>query len=82
MLINVTYVSVLGINGLQRRPALAAALAGVIFGSAGFKLVAVLMFASVLAYVNVNFMANPRVYYAMAVYGILPVQFKKAKPTH
>ncbi|WP_342646873.1 APC family permease [Mucilaginibacter sp. CSA2-8R] len=77
MLINIAYVSVLGMDGLQRRPALAAALAGVIFGSTGFKLVSVLMFASVLAYVNVNFMANPRVYYAMAEDGVLPMQFKK-----
>jgi APA family basic amino acid/polyamine antiporter len=80
MLINITYISVLGINGLQSRPALAAALAGIIFGSAGFKIISVLMFASVLAYVNVNFIANPRVYYAMADDGILPMQFKSLNP--
>ena len=34
------------------------------------------MFVSVLAFVNVNIMANPRVYYAMAEDGILPARFK------
>lgn len=77
LFINFAYVSVLGIKQLQSQPALAAALAGVIFGSAGYKVVSVMMFASVLAYVNVNIMANPRVYYAMAEDGILPRQFKK-----
>jgi APA family basic amino acid/polyamine antiporter len=80
MLINITYVSVLGINGLQSRPALAVALAGVIFGSAGFKIVFILMFASVLAYVNINFIANPRVYYTMADDGSLLMQFKSLNP--
>jgi len=35
------------------------------------------MFVSVLAFVNVNIMANPRVYYAMAEDGILPARFKR-----
>jgi APA family basic amino acid/polyamine antiporter len=34
----------------------------------------------VLAYVNVNVMANPRVYYAMAEDGVLPAIFKKVNP--
>ena len=33
-----------------------------------------------LAYVNVNVLANPRVYYAMAEDGILPPIFKKVNP--
>ncbi|QJD97255.1 amino acid permease [Mucilaginibacter robiniae] len=80
LLINFAYYSVLGINGLQHQPALAATLAGIILGSVGYKVVSVLMFASVLAYINVNIMANPRVYYAMAEEGILPSLFKRVNP--
>jgi APA family basic amino acid/polyamine antiporter len=34
----------------------------------------------VLAYVNVNVLSNPRVYYAMAEDGVLPPIFKKVNP--
>jgi APA family basic amino acid/polyamine antiporter len=75
--INFAYFYVLGIGGLQQTHTLAAKLAGVIFGPAGYKITSILMFASVLAYVNVNILANPRVYYAMAEDGILPPIFKR-----
>lgn len=77
MLINFAYYSVLGISGLQQKTTLAATLAGALFGAAGYKIVSLLMFVSVLAFVNVNIMANPRVYYAMAEDGILPAKFKR-----
>ena len=35
------------------------------------------MFISVMAFINVNIMSNPRVYYAMAEDGILPQKFKQ-----
>ena len=76
MLMNFTYYSVLGINGLQHKTTLAATLAGVLFGASGYKIVSLLMFISVMAFINVNIMANPRVYYAMADDGILPARFK------
>jgi len=76
MLINFAYFFVLGIDGLRHQPALAAVLAGVIFGTTGYKVTSLLMFVSVLAFINVNIMANPRVYYAMAEDGILPPIFK------
>ncbi|SDD20206.1 serine/threonine exchange transporter, LAT family [Mucilaginibacter pineti] len=76
MLMNFTYYSVLGINGLQHKTTLAATLAGVLFGTSGYKIVSLLMFISVMAFINVNIMANPRVYYAMADDGILPARFK------
>jgi APA family basic amino acid/polyamine antiporter len=75
--INYAYYHVLGIGGLQQTHTLAAKLAGVIFGATGYKITSILMFVSVLAYVNVNILANPRVYYAMAEDGILPPIFKK-----
>ncbi|RYD94704.1 MAG: amino acid permease, partial [Sphingobacteriales bacterium] len=78
--INYAYYHVLGIGGLQQNNALAAKLAGTLFGDNGYKLASILMFGSVLAYVNVNIMANPRVYYAMAEDGILPPIFKRVNP--
>jgi APA family basic amino acid/polyamine antiporter len=75
--INFAYFRVLGIGGLQHTPALAAKMMGVLFGSAGYKVMSILLFGGVLAYVNVNVLANPRVYYAMAEDGILPPIFKK-----
>jgi APA family basic amino acid/polyamine antiporter len=78
--INYAYYSVLGIGGLQQTHTLAANLAGVIFGATGYKITSVLMFVSVLAYVNVNILSNPRVYYAMAEDGMLPAIFKRVNP--
>ena len=78
--INFAYVHILGIGGLQQNKALAATMVGVIFGATGYKLTSIMIFGSVLAYVNVNVMANPRVYYAMAEDGILPPIFKKVNP--
>ncbi len=78
--INYAYFHVLGLGGLQQRPALAAKMVGVLFGATGYKITSILIFLSVLAYVNVNVLANPRVYYAMAEDGVLPAVFKKVNP--
>jgi APA family basic amino acid/polyamine antiporter len=78
--INYAYFHILGIGGLQQTPALAAKMVGVLFGATGYKITSIMIFASVLAYVNVNVLANPRVYYAMAEDGILPGIFKKVNP--
>ena len=78
--INYAYFHILGIGGLQHTPALAAKMISVIFGNTGYKIVSVMIFLSVLAYVNVNVLANPRVYYAMAEDGILPDIFKRVNP--
>ena len=75
--INFAYLKVLGIGGLQHTPALAAKMMGVLFGPHGYKITTILLFGGVLAYVNVNVLSNPRVYYAMAEDGILPPIFKK-----
>lgn len=78
--INYAYYSVLGIGGLQSARALAAVMAGAIFGPFGAKLTSVLMFLSVVAYVNVYILSMPRMYYAMAEDGVLPAIFKKVNP--
>lgn len=77
---NFAYCRVLGFGGVQQTNVLAARMAEVLFGSIGYKITSVLMFLSVLAYVNVYIMSNPRVYYAMAEDGVLPPIFKKVNP--
>jgi len=78
--INFAYYQILGLGGLQQTTTLAATMAGLIFGGIGSKVASILMFVSVLAYINVNVMANPRVYYAMSEDGILPYIFRKVNP--
>jgi APA family basic amino acid/polyamine antiporter len=55
-------------------------MAEVMFGKTGYKITSILMFLSILAYINVYILSNPRVYYAMAEDGILPKIFKKVNP--
>ncbi|HVS91331.1 MAG TPA: amino acid permease [Mucilaginibacter sp.] len=78
--VNFAYLKVLGLGGLQHTPTLAAKMMGVLFGQAGYKIMSVLLFFGVLAFVNVNVLSNPRVYYAMAEDGILPPIFHKVNP--
>jgi APA family basic amino acid/polyamine antiporter len=68
---------VLGFEGLKNSNTLAADVARVLLGDVAFKVVAVIMFLSVMAYVNASIMSNPRVYYAMAEDKVLPAIFKK-----
>lgn len=77
LLVNVSYFRVLGFDGLKTSTTLAADVAGVLLGGYAFKAVAVIMFLSVMAYVNASIMSNPRVYYAMAEDNVLPPLFKK-----
>jgi APA family basic amino acid/polyamine antiporter len=80
MAVNFAYYHVLGMGGLQQNTGLAAKMAAVVFGNIGSKITSVLMFVSVLAYVNVNIMSVPRVYYAMAEDGMLPKIFSRVNP--
>jgi APA family basic amino acid/polyamine antiporter len=77
LLVNFSYFQVLGFEGLKNSNTLAADVARVLLGDAAFKVVAVIMFLSVMAYVNASIMSNPRVYYAMAEDKVLPAIFKK-----
>lgn len=80
MAVNYAYCHVLGFGGVQQSGVLAARMAEVLFGATGYKITSVLMFLSVLAYVNVYILSNPRVYYAMAEDGVLPRIFKRVNP--
>lgn len=75
--INYTYYKVIGYEALKEAESVAAILAGAIFGENGFIIFSVLLFLSVLAYVNVLLMSNPRVMYAMSEEGAIPPIFKR-----
>jgi APA family basic amino acid/polyamine antiporter len=67
---------VIGFEQLKTADSIAAILINHLFGPIGENILRVLMFLSVLAYVNVLLMSNPRVMYAMSEEGILPGIFK------
>lgn len=77
MAINYAYVKVIGFEQLKSAQSIAAILAGQIFGPTGFTILSVLIFLSVLGYVNVNLLSNPRAMYAMGEEGALPKVFTK-----
>jgi APA family basic amino acid/polyamine antiporter len=80
--INFVYVRVIGFDQLKSADSIAATLMDHLFGAGGDRILRILMFLSVLAYVNVSVMSNPRVMYAMSEEGILPAIFKKRTAKH
>jgi APA family basic amino acid/polyamine antiporter len=80
--LNFVYTSVIGFHSLQTADSIAALLMGHLFGPAGDAILRCLMFLSVLAYVNVSIMSNPRVMFAMSGEGILPAVFGKRTARH
>ncbi|MCX2451144.1 amino acid permease [Pedobacter sp. PLR] len=77
MAINYAYVKVIGFEQLKTAESIAAILAGKIFGPPGFTILSCLVYFSVLGYVNVNLLSNPRVMYAMGEERALPAIFSK-----
>ncbi|RWX02422.1 APC family permease [Flavobacterium cerinum] len=77
LLINYAYVEVIGFEQLKTSGSIAALLAERLFGPIGFKILSVLIFLSVLGYVNANLLACPRIMYAMGQDGALPRVFAK-----
>jgi basic amino acid/polyamine antiporter, APA family len=73
--INYAYYKVIGFEQLKSAEGIAAIMAGNVFGSIAGKVLSVFLFLSVLAYVNVLLMSNPRVMQAMSEDGILPKAF-------
>lgn len=80
--LNFVYVHVIGFHSLETADSIAALLMGHLFGPAGDAILRCLMFVSVLAYVNVSIMSNPRVMFAMSGEGILPAVFGKRTARH
>lgn len=77
LLVNFSYFKIIGFERLQQEREIATIVAGKVFGEAGANAFSGLLFLSVLAYVNVLLMSNPRVMYAMSEDGTLPAIFKK-----
>lgn len=77
LLANLSFFRVVGFEGLQTSTTLATDVARVMLGDAASKVIAIIMFFSVMAYVNASIMSNPRVYYAMAEERVLPPIFKQ-----
>ena len=77
LIINYAYVKVIGFEELKTSKNIAAIMASKIFGVNAERVLSVLLFFSVLAYVNVLLMSNPRVMAAMSDDEILPESFRK-----
>lgn len=76
LLLNITYVKVIGFEEMKSAPLIAKVLAEAIFGPVGATIISVVLFTSVIGFLNTSIMSNPRVYYAMADEKILPQVFK------
>jgi APA family basic amino acid/polyamine antiporter len=77
--INYAYIKVIGFDTLHDPDTknIAAFMAGKVFGVNAERILSGFLFLSVLAYVNVLLMSNPRVMYAMSEDNILPPVFKQ-----
>jgi basic amino acid/polyamine antiporter, APA family len=75
LLINFAYTQVIGYDKMKNASAIGALLCEAWFGTAGAKVFDALMFLSVLAYVNILLMSNPRVMFAMGRDKVFPSVF-------
>lgn len=80
LLINVAYTQVIGYDKMKNASAIGALLCEAWFGKAGGKVFDALMFISVMAYVNIVLMSNPRVMYAMSEDKVFPKIFSYRHP--
>lgn len=77
LLINYTYVRIIGFEELKTTKDIAAIMASKVLGIHAERILSILLFLCVLAYVNVLLMSNPRVMAAMSEDKILPSSFRK-----
>jgi basic amino acid/polyamine antiporter, APA family len=75
--INFAYYKVIGFTALKTSSNIAAIMASHVFGKAAGNVLSIFLFMSVLAYVNILLMSNPRVMQAMSEDGVLPKTFGK-----
>jgi APA family basic amino acid/polyamine antiporter len=80
MTVNYAYVHVIGFEKMKNATSIGALLFEAWFGKIGGKVFDFAMFISVLAYVNILLMSNPRVMYAMSKDGVLPKIFSFQHP--
>ena len=77
LLINYAYVKVIGFETLKTSKNIAAIMASKIFGINAERILSVLLFLGVLAYINGQLLSNPRVMYAMSDDKLLPSFLKQ-----
>lgn len=79
LVVNVAYYNIIGFQELQNKEnkQIASIVVGKMFGQQGADAFSLLLFLSVLAYVNVTLLSNPRVMFAMSEDKILPGVFQK-----
>ena len=75
-----TYVQIIGYDNMKNATAIGALLCEAWFGKIGGKVFDICMFVSVLAYVNVLLMSNPRVMFAMSTDKVFPKIFAFKNP--
>ncbi|MEN9382764.1 MAG: hypothetical protein RI940_1647 [Bacteroidota bacterium] len=78
--INYTYIKVIGFDQMKNANAIGSLLFEAWFGTYGAKVFDFAMVLSVLAYVNVILMSNPRVMFAMSEDKVLPKIFQSKHP--
>jgi APA family basic amino acid/polyamine antiporter len=78
--INYAYTKVIGYDAMKNASAIGALLCEAWFGKAGGKIFDLLMCLSVLAYVNIVLMSNPRVMFAMSEDKVFPKIFSYRSP--
>lgn len=76
LLVNLSYFNVIGFDRLKNETEIASIVTGKLFGPTGEIIFSALLFVSVLAYVNVLLLSNPRVMFAMSEDGVLPAVFQ------
>jgi APA family basic amino acid/polyamine antiporter len=77
VLINYAYVSVIGFDALKTSKNIAAIMASKVFGLNAERILSVLLFLGVLAYINGQLLSNPRVMYAMSEDRLFPGFFRQ-----
>jgi len=74
---NIAYYKIVGFENMKTTGEIASVVIEKMFGTVGANFFSVLLFLSVLAYVNVSLMSNPRVVYAISEDGIFPKIFQR-----
>lgn len=74
--INYAYIKIIGFNEIKNANAIGALLFEVWFGKFGAKIFDICMILSVLGYVNITLLSNPRVMFSMSEDKVLPRIFQ------
>ena len=77
LVVNIAYYKIVGFENMKTTGEIASVVIEKMMGPQGANVFSGLLFLSVLAYVNVSLLSNPRVIYAMSEDGIFPKIFRK-----